>query len=155
MKLSRTIGYAIQATLQLAEVPIGTKRTCHEMAEVGHMPERFLLQILRCLVTHGILRSTRGVNGGYTMVRSPEEVSLLDIIEAVEGPIGFDLDEADIGHAAACRTLTEVQLKIRREMDAVKLSTLLASANHQEPDLSHRLDRSTDADCPNPANHAA
>ena len=51
------------------------------------MPERFLLQILRDLVTHGILHSTRGVEGGYTLDRRPEDVSLLDVIEAIEGPV--------------------------------------------------------------------
>ena len=51
------------------------------------MPERFLLQVLRSLVTHGILRSTRGVEGGYSLVRPPEEVNLLEVIEAVDGPI--------------------------------------------------------------------
>lgn len=127
MKLSRTIGYAIQAALQLAAAPPGTKLTCHEMAEAGRMPERFLLQILRSMVTKGILRSTRGVNGGYTMIREPESVSLLDIVEAVEGSIGFDLPQPAIGHVAAYRTLTDVEEKIRHEMDAVKLSDLMAS----------------------------
>ena len=51
------------------------------------MPERFLLQVLRSLVTHGILRSTRGVEGGDSLQKPPEEVSLLEVIEAVEGPL--------------------------------------------------------------------
>ena len=60
---------------------------CSQLAAEGHMPERFLLQILRHLVTHGILHSTRGVEGGYTLERKPEQVSLLDVIEAIEGPL--------------------------------------------------------------------
>ena len=51
------------------------------------MPERFLLQILRSLVTHGVLRSTRGVDGGYCLEKSASDTSLLDVIEAVEGPL--------------------------------------------------------------------
>ena len=51
------------------------------------MPERFLLQILRVLVTHGILKSTRGVEGGYSLSRSPEAISLLEVIEAIDGPL--------------------------------------------------------------------
>src|SRR5262249_15437011 len=47
----------------------------------------FLLQILRSLVTHGILHSTRGVEGGYTLKRPAEDISLLDVIEAVDGPL--------------------------------------------------------------------
>ena len=56
------------------------------------MPERFLLQILRNLVTHGILRSTRGVDGGYSLVRPADEVSVLDVIEAIEGPMDVELN---------------------------------------------------------------
>ena len=55
------------------------------------MPERFLLQILRNLVNHGILGSTRGVDGGYTLERPPTDLSLLEVIEAVEGPFGAAL----------------------------------------------------------------
>ena len=87
MKLSRTVAYAVRATLQLAQSDSSTPVPCSQLAAEGKMPERFLLQILRNLVTHGILRSTRGVDGGYSLVRSPNEVSLLEVIEAIEGPL--------------------------------------------------------------------
>src|SRR5271154_5777958 len=87
MKLSRTVGYALQATLQLAEAEPGTPVPCSQLAARGQMPERFLLQILRNLVTHGILHSTRGVDGGYALDRKPSEISLLEVIEAVDGPL--------------------------------------------------------------------
>ena len=51
------------------------------------MPERFLLQVLRSLVNHGVLTSTRGVDGGYRLSRPASEISLLDLIEATDGPI--------------------------------------------------------------------
>ena len=65
MKLSRTVAYAVRATLQLAQLEADGPVPCSKLANEGKMPERFLLQILRNLVTHGILRSTRGVDGGY------------------------------------------------------------------------------------------
>ena len=86
MKLSRTVAYAVRATLQLAKSDSSTPVPCSQLAAEGKMPERFLLQILRNLVTHGILRSTRGVDGGYSLVRPPNEISLLEVIEAIEGP---------------------------------------------------------------------
>ena len=49
------------------------------------MPERFLLQILRNLVTANLLRSTRGVDGGYLLAVPARDISLLDIVEAIEG----------------------------------------------------------------------
>ena len=95
MKLSRTVMYALQAACQLSvagqDAPVPSKK----LAETGGMPDRFLLQILRNLVSHGVLRSTRGVVGGYTLARRPEEISLLDIIEAVEGPVTFELAESE------------------------------------------------------------
>jgi Rrf2 family protein len=51
------------------------------------MPERFLLQILRSLVTGGVLRSTRGVEGGYYLARPPEKISLLDIYISLDDPL--------------------------------------------------------------------
>jgi Rrf2 family protein len=51
------------------------------------MPERFLLQVLRSLVTQGILRSTRGVEGGYSLRKAASELTLLEVIEAVDGPL--------------------------------------------------------------------
>ena len=55
-----------------------------DVAMVWTGPERFLLQVLRSLVTHGILRSARGVDGGYSLTRPPEEVSVLEVIEAID-----------------------------------------------------------------------
>src|SRR5215216_4770031 len=86
MKLSRTVAYAVRATLQLAQLQSEGPVPCSHLASSGKMPERFLLQILRNLVTHGILRSTRGVDGGYALVRPPHQISLLEVIEAIEGP---------------------------------------------------------------------
>jgi Rrf2 family protein len=87
MKLSRTIAYAIHATLQLATGERGVPIPCSQLASEGKMPERFLLQILRSMVTHGLLCSTRGVDGGYYLARPPEKISLGDIITAFDNPL--------------------------------------------------------------------
>ena len=71
MKLSRTVTYALKATLQLAQNSPSGPVPCGRLAAQGAMPERFLLQILRSLVTHGILKSTRGVDGGYVLWKEP------------------------------------------------------------------------------------
>jgi len=93
------------------------------------MPERFLLQILRVLVTHGILRSTRGVDGGYALTRSPENVSLLEVIEAIDGRmdngevIGDGLPE--LSQNKLHNALTEVTATARKQLESIKLSHLL------------------------------
>src|SRR5262249_36994838 len=127
--LSRTVGYALQATLQLAEADPGTPVPCSQLAANGQMPERFLLQILRNLVTHGILHSTRGVDGGYTLDRPASEISLLDLIEAVDGPLfaqqalneGLPQELVDQLSAA----LREVASVTRKQLSSIKISSLV------------------------------
>ncbi len=94
------------------------------------MPERFLLQILRNLVNHGILHSTRGVDGGYTLGRSPLEISLLDIIEAIEGPFVAELppakgSEAVRHHRRLQEAFDGVAANVRRQMSTIRISDLL------------------------------
>ncbi|MFZ5830611.1 MAG: RrF2 family transcriptional regulator [Planctomycetota bacterium] len=129
MKLSRTVAYALQATLQLAQAPPGTPVPCSRLAAEGKMPERFLLQVLRNLVAHGILESTRGVDGGYRLERDPGQISLLEVIEAIDGPLSAMLP-ANEGLPAESRSkleraLDEVTTTARRELDSVKLADLM------------------------------
>ena len=136
MKLSRTVAYALQATLQLAELDSATPTPCSRLAANGKLPERFLLQILRNLVSRGILESTRGVEGGYTLQRSPEDVSLLDVIEAVDGPLTSTLPMSD-GMSAKARSKLKAALQgvtklTRRELASVKLSHLMPAAGQRK-----------------------
>ena len=129
MKLSRTVAYAVQATLQLAESKSSTPVPCSQLAADGNMPERFLLQILRHLVTHGILHSTRGVEGGYALERPPEQISLLDLIEAIDGPLQAELQTGD-KKSLPCESrlreaLQEITASTRQQLEALKLSHLI------------------------------
>jgi Rrf2 family protein len=129
MKLSRTVAYALQATLQLAESEAGVPVPCSRLAAEGKMPERFLLQILRNLVAHGILESTRGIDGGYALQRAPSEISLLEVIEAINGPLTAALplgdglsDNSQARLEGALHAVTE---HMRHELAAVTLAHLL------------------------------
>ncbi len=136
MKLSRTVAYALQATLQLAQEGSDMPVPCSRLASVGKMPERFLLQILRNLVARGILSSTRGVDGGYRLDRGADEISLLEVIEAIDGPLTSSMPVND-GLTDESRqrleaTLGEVAASVRSQLDAVKLAHLLSDS--QLPD---------------------
>jgi len=87
MQLSRSVEYGLHALLQLANSATNGPISSSRLATAGVMPDRFLLQVLRLLVTHDLLRSTRGADGGYVLARDPRDISLLNIIEAVEGPL--------------------------------------------------------------------
>ena len=84
MNFSSTKSYAIQAVLSLAHAEAGHPVPCRVLAQQGGLPERFLLQILRRLVTRGILHSVRGVEGGYTLGKEPGLISLLEIVEGLD-----------------------------------------------------------------------
>lgn len=129
MKFSRTVAYAVQATLNLAETGGEDPVPCSRLASTGKMPERFLLQILRTLVTHGILVSTRGVEGGYRLSRPAGDISLLEVVEAIDGPITASME---INKAAAARYhgrlmagLNAVAATVRGELGAMTLADLL------------------------------
>lgn len=57
------------------------------------MPERFLLQVLRNLVNEGLLKSTRGVDGGYRLAKPLSQITMLEIVEAIDGPVQPELPQ--------------------------------------------------------------
>ena len=131
MKISRTVAYAVQAVLQLAEADADIPVPCSQLAKEGRMPERFLLQILRNLVTHQLLRSTRGVEGGYALARPADEITLFDIIEAVDGPLIPSIPPLDSLSEPATKRLSEVLNRVtsaaRKELSSVSLADLHSS----------------------------
>jgi Rrf2 family protein len=127
-KLSRTVTYAIAATLQLAKSSGDSPVPCNQIAAEGKMPERFLLQILRSLVNAGILKSTRGVVGGYALNKPASEISLLEIMEAVEGPFESQVAVQEegllSGNASLRGALQELSDTSKKQLQAIRLSQL-------------------------------
>jgi Rrf2 family protein len=135
MKLSQSVTYAIHAVLRLAENHEGSPVSCGRLAEQGKMPERFLLQILRDLAKQGLLTSTRGGGGGFTLGRRPEEITLLEIIEAVDGPLNPGLAlrnrfPAEVGDRLY-RALERATETTRQQLRAVKLTDLMLHAKEK------------------------
>jgi len=130
MKLSRAAAYALQASVMLAEVDGQGPVPCSSLASQGEMPARFLLQILRSLVNHGVLESTRGVDGGYRLARPADRISLLEIIEAIDGKLAADVPlSASWSGVARSRlesVLQQVAADANSRLDSVKLASLLA-----------------------------
>ena len=137
MKISQTVTYALKATLQLAQRRDRTPFPCRRLAAQGNMPERFLLQILRDLVKQGILCSTRGVDGGYMLIR--DDISVLDVIEAIDGPqtheliLGEGLPEEL--HQKLTSALEDVAEKARSQLKSIKFSQLVLPRSGDHPSL--------------------
>lgn len=87
MRLNQATDYAFRAVLHLAQLPPGEVVEAQVIADRECIPMRFLLKILRLLTKAGIVESYRGVGGGYALARSPHEITLLDVLIAVEGSI--------------------------------------------------------------------
>jgi Rrf2 family protein len=129
MKLSRTISYAIDAVLHLARAAPGVPVPCSQLARQGQLPERFLLQVLRCLVTHGLLNSSRGVDGGYFLSRRPGQITLLDVVEAFDNPLDPALPELNgmspAVRASILQTLHHIAHTSRLELQKISMADLL------------------------------
>ena len=90
MKLSVKTDYATRAVLGLARhYPAGAAVPAETLAAAQGAPGKFLIQILVELKAQGIVRSVRGVAGGYLLARPPADITLADVLEAVDGPL-FD-----------------------------------------------------------------
>jgi Rrf2 family protein len=99
-----------------------------EIARQMLVPEDFLAKILKTLVDEGLVKSTRGPHGGYALAKPAADISFLEVIEAVEGPIALNvcLDEDGCGKAAAC-TMVGVWREGQERMLEVYRAASLAS----------------------------
>jgi len=87
MKVAAKTEYACLAMLELAlQQAAGEPVRIRAIAEQHQIPQRFLVQILLQLKGAGLVASTRGASGGYQLARSPEDISLAEIIQVIEGP---------------------------------------------------------------------
>ncbi len=86
MKISVQVDYACRVMAELARMHgSGGLAQIEHLAQTESVPANFLAQILGKLRNHGLITSRRGNQGGYTLARPPEEISLYDILMAVEG----------------------------------------------------------------------
>lgn len=87
MLLSRGGDYAIRAMVDLASRPAEERTITQGIAGRQQIPPAFLSKVLASLTQAGLIRTHRGAAGGVGLARSPERISLLEVVEAVQGPI--------------------------------------------------------------------
>lgn len=95
MRLTRASMYALHAVVFMAAQKANRPIASHTIAKARKIPERFLLKVLKPLVSVQILTSIKGPNGGYRMAKPAGKVTLLQIIEAVDGPVRAAVPEWD------------------------------------------------------------
>ena len=102
MQISRKIDYALRAVIHLALRDDHRPSSVAEIAARESIPKKFLEKIIQDLIHHGLVRSTRGAQGGYTLARAPEMVTFKDVIEAIEGPVSVNVCVGENGEASDC-----------------------------------------------------
>ena len=90
MELSREADYAVRAMIDLASFPWATSVCTKDIARRQVIPEAMLVKIIARLAKVGLLRTRRGLGGGVVLPRRAETISLLDVVEAIEGPINLN-----------------------------------------------------------------
>ncbi len=139
LRISRKIDYGLRAMIYLASIPTDVVVPFREIARQMMVPEDFLAKILKTLVDQRLVRSTRGPHGGYALARPSHDISFLEVIEAVEGPIAINvcLDDDPCKKASAC-TMVHVWRKGQERMLDVYRESKLADLA-LKPDASGQV----------------
>jgi Rrf2 family protein len=99
MQITRQADYAVRAVLYLANLGTSERAATSTVAEEQRIPPSFLAKIISQLSIAGLLHTSRGARGGVTLAREPQNISLLEVIEAIDGPI--QLNEC-VGEDSLC-----------------------------------------------------
>lgn len=87
MQITRASDYAVRVMIHLAGLPLSSTVRQSELSKATEVSGHFLSKVLQQLVRAGLIRSQRGAGGGYALAISAASVSLLDVVEAIEGPV--------------------------------------------------------------------
>jgi Rrf2 family protein len=115
-----------------------------EIAAREGIPKKFLEKIIQDLIRHGLVRSTRGAQGGYTLARDPEMVTFKDVIEAIEGPVSLNVCVGENGDAHDCNVFHHcgmlwVWQEAQKRVMELFASTTLADVRARSFDLSRLI----------------
>ena len=138
MRVSAKVDYALRAMLELAAA--GGLVKGEQLATAQGIPQKFLESILIDLRHAELVASRRGVEGGYTLARPAERISVADVIRAVEGPIATvrGARPEDVEYVGAAAGLRPVWLDLRSAMrDVLEQTTLADVVARPAPGSAH------------------
>ena len=120
MRVSAKADYALRAVIELAAAGDGPVKG-ERVAQAQEIPLKFLENILGDLRHAGIVRSQRGVEGGYWLARPAEEITVAEVVRAVEGPIANvrGLGPEQVEYAGSAARLRDVWIAVRANLRAV------------------------------------
>ncbi len=128
IRLSKLSDYAVVVLSQLAREP-GAQMSAYELAQITSVPEPTVAKVLKLLSRQNIVVSARGVNGGYALHRKPEEITVKELITALEGPIALTECVTHSADSCVIETLCPMRGGWQKVNDAVHnaLSSVMLS----------------------------
>ncbi len=145
MRVSAKADYALRGMVELARHEPGHPVKAEQIAHSQGIPLNFLLVIMSQLKHARLVRSNRGAEGGYSLSRAARDISLADVLRAVEGPL-VDLHDSRIGELdfkGGAEPLVEVWMAVRSNVRAILETVTLADvASGSLPDPVRSLARS-------------
>lgn len=121
MRISAKADYAVRAALELAAAPAGAPVKGSDLADAQGIPFQFLEHILLELKGDGLVKARRGAHGGYWLAKPAADITVADVIRAVEGPLA-NIHEAtpeDLHYEGAAERLRDVWVAVRHNLRAV------------------------------------
>jgi Rrf2 family protein len=119
MEISRRTDYGVRLILDLAGLPAGERASTHEIAERQNIPAPFLAKIISQLSLSGLVNTHRGAGGGVRLARPAAEINLLQVIEALDGPVRLNRCVVDPGTCPQDQTCPVHQVWARAQEDLV------------------------------------
>lgn len=142
MKISTKGRYGLRILLDLALYAKDGPRQMKEISLSQQISEKYISRLILSLNKAGLIVSLRGAKGGLQLAKTPKEITLLDIIEAMEGPLCIVECVADktfcerSGDCSACKIWSALNKKIKKQMQEVTLKDLLKSEKNRIGRLS-------------------
>lgn len=132
MNINQECDYAFRIILMLCKEGLDNKLDAKSLSEQGSIPLRFLLKLTRKLTQARIVKSYRGVNGGYAITKDPKDITLKDVVEAIQGPIIINRCVYDekacsankTGHCSIHKALCNIQNTMLNELSKVNFEQL-------------------------------
>jgi Rrf2 family protein len=147
LELSRKSDYALRAVIYLARLAPDRYGRVSEIAKAKDIPQAFLAQILPLLANRGVVKSQQGAHGGYALARSAGEITFLEVIESVEGPLR--LNKCVEGHHDDCTILdscemlhvwNQAQNQMVGFLSSVTMADMLEAHHHRAPPVVIQTD---------------
>ena len=91
MQITRQADYALRAMLYLSRLDANIRAATSQIADEQQIPPSFLAKIISQLSIAGLIITSRGARGGVSLARPAEEITLLDVVEAIDGPISLNV----------------------------------------------------------------